>query len=168
MAYPLMLRRRAQAPAQQLRNRRIIPRINSKTESQRILTRSSQTAKAAYANLDPEDQRRLTLLHDSNEGNHAKRESQMVEIVNTVIETTKKQYDEHQRRGLKIRRSRGDDINIRNSALKIVSATLSFRDIIMAVAVFDPTGYADKVWGLVSVGLGVCEVVSGWYLHKIS
>ncbi|OOO09066.1 WD-40 repeat-containing protein [Aspergillus oryzae] len=113
--------------------------------------------KAAYANLDPEDQRRLTLLYDSNGASHTNRESRMVEIVNTIIETTKKQYDEHQRRGLKIKRSRGDDINIRDSVLKIVSATLSFRDIIMAVAVFDPTGYADKVWGLVSVGLGMIQ-----------
>ncbi|KNG82737.1 NACHT and WD40 domain protein [Aspergillus nomiae NRRL 13137] len=113
--------------------------------------------KAAYANLDPEDQRRLKLLHESNGGNHANRASQMVEIVNSVIETTKKQYDEHQRRGLKIKRSSGEDINIRDSALKIVSATLSFSDIIGAVAAFDPTGYADRVWRLVSVGLSMVQ-----------
>ncbi|OGM44087.1 NACHT and WD40 domain protein [Aspergillus bombycis] len=113
--------------------------------------------KAAYANLDPEEQRRLTLLHESNGANHANRESQMLDIVNSVIETTKKQYDEHQRRGLKIKRSRGDDINIRDSALKIVSATLSFTDIIGAVAAFDPTGYADRVWRLVSLGLGMVQ-----------
>ncbi|KAE8358593.1 WD40-repeat-containing domain protein [Aspergillus caelatus] len=134
-------------------------------QEQSYTTESSDSAqsdqqylwKAAYANLDPEDQHRLTLLHESNGDNHVNRESQMVDTVNMVIETTKKQYDEHQRRGLKIKRSRGDDINIRDSALKIVSATLSFRDIISAVAVFDPTGYADKVWGLVSVGLGMVQ-----------
>ncbi|KAB8210423.1 WD40-repeat-containing domain protein [Aspergillus parasiticus] len=141
------------------------PENNAQNQQQNRTTESSDSVqsdrqdlwKAAYANLDPEDQRRLTLLHDSNGGGHANRESQMVEIINTVIETTKKQYDEHQRRGLKIKRSRGDDINIRDSALKIVSATLSFRDIITAIAVFDPTGYADKVWGLVSVGLGMIQ-----------
>ncbi|BAE64234.1 unnamed protein product [Aspergillus oryzae RIB40] len=77
----------------------------------------------------------------------------MRDLVHTVIETTKKRYDEYQRKGLKIKRPNIEDVNVRDSALNIVSATLSFQDIIGAAVCCDPTGYAGKVWGIISVGL---------------
>ncbi|KAB8238806.1 WD40 repeat domain-containing protein [Aspergillus alliaceus] len=118
-----------------------------------LLQNQQDLWQAAYVHLDPDDQHRLSHLHESNVSRSVSRESQMVDIVNAVIKTTEKRYDEYQRKGLKIKRSKGADISIRDSALKIVSATLSFQDIIGAVIACDPTGYSGKVWGLVSVGL---------------
>ncbi|KAE8310825.1 hypothetical protein BDV41DRAFT_566272 [Aspergillus transmontanensis] len=105
---------------------------------------------AAFARLNPDDQRRLMLLNTLDENNP---DPQMTDLVHNVIETTKKRYDEYQRKGLKIKRSNREDVNVRDSALNIVSATLSFQDIIGAAVCCDPTGYAGKVWGIISVGL---------------
>ncbi|KAE8394364.1 quinon protein alcohol dehydrogenase-like superfamily [Aspergillus alliaceus] len=122
-----------------------------------LLQNQQDLWQAAYVHLDPDDQHRLSHLHESNVSRSVSRESQMVDIVNAVIKTTEKRYDEYQRKGLKIKRSKGADISIRDSALKIVSATLSFQDIIGAVIACDPTGYSGKVWGLVSVGLTMIQ-----------
>ncbi|KAB8222285.1 WD40-repeat-containing domain protein [Aspergillus novoparasiticus] len=105
---------------------------------------------AAFARLNPDDQRKLMLLDTLDENSP---DPQMTDLVHTVIETTKKRYDEYQRKGLKIKRPNGEDVNVRDSALNIVSATLSFQDIIGAAVCCDPTGYAGKVWGIISVGL---------------
>lgn len=111
---------------------------------------------AAFARLNPDDQRKLILLNTLDENNP---DPQMRDLVHTVIETTKKRYDEYQRKGLKIKRPNREDVNVRDSALNIVSATLSFQDIIGAAVCCDPTGYAGKVWGIISVGLTVCEAI---------
>ncbi|KAE8135482.1 WD40-repeat-containing domain protein [Aspergillus pseudotamarii] len=108
----------------------------------------------AFAKLNPDDQRKLVLLDTRDENSP---DPQMADLVHTVIETTKKRYDEYQRKGLKIKRPKGEDINVRDSALKIVSATLSFQDIIGAAVGCDPTGYAGKVWGIISVGLTMIQ-----------
>ncbi|KAE8353294.1 WD40-repeat-containing domain protein [Aspergillus coremiiformis] len=112
---------------------------------------------AAFVSLAPEDQRRLMLLHEPTKDKSICRESQMVNTVNMVIKTTEKRYDEYLRKGLNIKRSQGDHINIRDSAFKIVKATLSFSEVISAVVAFDPTGYAEQVWGLVSLGLTMIQ-----------
>ncbi|KAK6828769.1 hypothetical protein RU639_003735 [Aspergillus parasiticus] len=109
---------------------------------------------AAFARLNPDDQRKLMLLNTLDENNP---DPQMTDLVHTVIETTKKRYDEYQRKGLKIKRSNREDVNVRDSALNIVSATLSFQDIIGAAVCCDPTGYAGKVWGIISVGLTMIQ-----------
>ncbi|UDD63191.1 hypothetical protein AFCA_010464 [Aspergillus flavus] len=127
-------------------------RANSATEDhQNEPPPSSQDLwQAAFARLNPDDQRKLMLLNTLDENNP---DPQMRDLVHTVIETTKKRYDEYQRKGLKIKRPNREDVNVRDSALNIVSATLSFQDIIGAAVCCDPTGYAGKVWGIISVGL---------------
>lgn len=41
---------------------------------------------------------------------------------------------------------------------KILDATLSSKDMIAAIAVFDPTGHASRAWTIVSLGLIVCQL----------
>ncbi|KAE8378117.1 hypothetical protein BDV26DRAFT_292593 [Aspergillus bertholletiae] len=130
------------------------PAIETQDETQ---PRSQDLWQTAYDQLDAGDQRRLMFLDEPGDNKNATRESDMLRITNTVIKTTEVRYDEYQRKGLRIKRSKGDDINIRDSALKIVSATLSFGDLISAVVNCDPTGYAAKVWGLVSMGLTMIQ-----------
>lgn len=55
---------------------------------------------------------------------------------------------------MKITRGSGkEDINIRDIAHRILDATLSFKNIINAIAAFDPTNHASSAWAIVSLGL---------------
>ncbi|EYE90296.1 uncharacterized protein EURHEDRAFT_407039 [Aspergillus ruber CBS 135680] len=71
-----------------------------------------------------------------------------------VIQLTEQQYEDYQNGGLKITRGSGkEDISIRDTAHRILDATLSFKDIISAIAAFDPTNHASSAWAIVSLGL---------------
>ena len=85
-------------------------------------------------------------------------QSPTISVVENVIQTTEKRYQEYQEGGLKIRRSSGKDIDIRGSCQKIINAALSFKDVISAVSAFDPTSHAASAWAVVSLGLTVCYI----------
>lgn len=76
-------------------------------------------------------------------------------IIDEVVETTKEQYEKYQEGGLKIRRSTGDDIDLRKLSHKIINAAFSFKTIITTVVGIDPTHHASSAWAAVSLGLTV-------------
>jgi hypothetical protein len=75
--------------------------------------------------------------------------SQTEALIGEVIHLTKEQYKEYQQ-----------NVNrkLRTSSRKIINAALSFKDIISAVATFDPTQHAASAWAVVSLGLTVCYI----------
>ncbi|GAB1204280.1 hypothetical protein APSETT445_002930 [Aspergillus pseudonomiae] len=83
----------------------------------------------------------------SNQNGHSPTEA----IIEGVIQKTKQQYEECQNGALKIRRSTGEDINLRELSRNIIDAALSFKDIISAVVAYDPTQYAASAWAVVSL-----------------
>ncbi|KAJ6032534.1 WD40-repeat-containing domain protein [Penicillium herquei] len=74
------------------------------------------------------------------------------DILNNVIEATKSRYEKYKFGAWKLKYSSGD-IELRDSALKIVNAALAFKDVIGAAVAFDPTGHASTAWSIVSIGL---------------
>lgn len=76
-------------------------------------------------------------------------------IIDTVVETTKEQYEKYQEGGLKIRRSTGNDIDMRKLSHKIINAAFTFKEIISSIVAFDPTHHAASAWAVVSLGLTV-------------
>lgn len=82
-------------------------------------------------------------------------------ILSQVVQTTRDQYEEYQKGGLTIKRSGTADINIRDVSQKILSCTLSFKNVITNIVAFDPTGHASSAWAVVSLGLTVCNCGPG-------
>lgn len=79
--------------------------------------------------------------------------------LNDVIETTREKYEIYQEKGgIRIRKSTGEEVNIRKISKKIINATLSFKEVISAGVACDPTGHAASAWAIVSLGLTVCVV----------
>ncbi|KAJ5319743.1 hypothetical protein N7508_000026 [Penicillium antarcticum] len=80
------------------------------------------------------------------------------DVINQVIETTKQEYKNYQKRGgIKIKRSKGEDIDLRQLSQKIINAALLFKDIISVGAACDPTGHAASAWTIVSFGLTMAK-----------
>ncbi|KAL4778102.1 hypothetical protein BJX76DRAFT_162903 [Aspergillus varians] len=108
----------------------------------------------AYNQLDLSEQHILstvpvpTQLGSKNGGG-----STIETILEGVIQTTKEQYERYQNRSFKIRRSTGEDIDLRKLSHKIIDAALSFKNIIDAVVASDPTHHAASAWAVVSLGL---------------
>jgi hypothetical protein len=102
----------------------------------------------AYDQLDDEEQRILSTVRSptnlGDEGNH----SQTDVLVGEVIRLTEEQYEEYQQKA---------SGKLRVSCRKIINAALSFKDVISAVAAFDPTQHAASAWAIVSLGLTVCN-----------
>ncbi|KAJ0267372.1 hypothetical protein COL922a_014969, partial [Colletotrichum nupharicola] len=86
--------------------------------------------KEAYESLD-EDRKDLVSLGSTGSSTDA---------IDGVIEQTEKRYREWKKGGLTIRRSDGNDINVRSSAERILNAAMQARDLIATVAALDPTG----------------------------
>ncbi|KAI9040412.1 WD40 repeat domain-containing protein [Aspergillus affinis] len=63
-----------------------------------------------------------------------------------VVETVKIQYEIDQEKS-----------KIKEPAQKIIKAVLSFQDFIQAAVTFDPTGHANSVWAVVSLGLTMTQ-----------
>ncbi|KAJ9488439.1 hypothetical protein VN97_g4841 [Penicillium thymicola] len=110
--------------------------------------------KAAFDQLDEKErvilqQGNISALTNRNGENH----SRTTDLVNEVIQKTKEQYEEFLRGGIKIKRSTGEDIDLRKVSRKIIDAALSFKEIVSAVVSFDPTGHAASAWAVVSLGL---------------
>lgn len=61
--------------------------------------------------------------------------------IQKVIDDTTAKYEEWQKGGLKIHRKTGNDINLRDSAEKIISRAMKFQQIISKGVSFDPTGH---------------------------
>ncbi|KAL4889237.1 hypothetical protein BDV59DRAFT_186778 [Aspergillus ambiguus] len=110
---------------------------------------------SAYDELKPEEQDILSAVQASAEPETE--ETQAEHIVDGVIQITEKQYKEYQQGGIKIRRSTGEDIDIRRVSQKILDAALSFKDVITAVVAFDPTHHAASAWAVVSLGLTMAK-----------
>ncbi|KAL4890468.1 hypothetical protein BDV59DRAFT_94919 [Aspergillus ambiguus] len=70
-----------------------------------------------------------------------------------VIAETEQKYKEYQEGGLKIRHRDGRVFNLRDSTLNILESVSKARDLVKSATSFDPTGYASKAWGVVSIGL---------------
>ncbi|KAL2858246.1 hypothetical protein BJX68DRAFT_228219 [Aspergillus pseudodeflectus] len=99
--------------------------------------------KEAYESLG-EDRKDLVSLGSTGSSTDA---------INGVIEQTEERYREWKKGGLTIRRSDGNNINVRSSAERILNAAMQARDLIATVAALDPTGKASAAWTVVSLGL---------------
>ncbi|GKZ21603.1 hypothetical protein AbraCBS73388_007504 [Aspergillus brasiliensis] len=108
----------------------------------------------AYEELSPVD--KGILAGTQQVGNPSIHRSKTLQIVDDVIEATKRQYEEYQKGGLKIRKGADkEDINVRDVAHKILNATLSFRGIANVLVAGDQTGSASIAWGIVLLGLTI-------------
>ncbi|KAJ5735040.1 uncharacterized protein N7483_000165 [Penicillium malachiteum] len=77
--------------------------------------------------------------------------------IDHVIQDNTAKYKEWKTGGLKIRRKDADDINIRDSVDKIISAAQRARDVISTFASFDPTGHASSAWTVISFGMSIVQ-----------
>lgn len=116
----------------------------------------------AYKKLSHEDQQILSAdrpsLQSTPTTEHGK-DTEILGKLDEVIQLTKQQYENYRSRGLKITQGSGkEEINIRDIAHRILDDTLSFKDIISAIAAFDPTNHASSAWAVVSLGLTVCAL----------
>lgn len=112
---------------------------------------------SAFDQLDPKEKEILSQTRVSASlANIGKGKlSQTTVIIEEVIKTTEKRYKEYQQGGMKIKRSTGEDVDLRKLSQKIIDAALSFKDIISATANFDPTNHAASAWAVISLGLTV-------------
>ncbi|OGM42784.1 NACHT and WD40 domain protein [Aspergillus bombycis] len=110
---------------------------------------------SAYDQLDRKEQLTLSTceLIPSEIRSNLNGRSPTEAIIEGVIHRTKQQYEEYQNGSLKIRRSTGEDIDLRQLSRNIIDAALSFKDVVSAVVAYDPTQYAASAWAVVSLGL---------------
>ncbi|KAE8422921.1 hypothetical protein BDV36DRAFT_244323 [Aspergillus pseudocaelatus] len=110
---------------------------------------------SAYDQLDQKEQQLLSTLKFSpnqlgdNQNGHSPTEA----IIEKVIQGTKQQYEEYQNGSIKIRRSTGEDIDLRKLSRNIIDAALSFKDIVSTIVAYDPSCYAASAWAVISLGL---------------
>ncbi|KAL4738277.1 WD40 repeat-like protein [Aspergillus similis] len=114
--------------------------------------------KSAYDQLDPEERGilskvQLIYLRETD----GRDRSQTVAVIEGVIQTTEEQYKRYQQGGIKIQKSTGKDIDLRELSRKIINAALSFKDIVNLVVSFDPTHQAAGAWAVVSLGLSMTQ-----------
>ncbi|GAB1211518.1 hypothetical protein ATERTT37_000641 [Aspergillus terreus] len=84
--------------------------------------------------------------------------SSTTDALSNVIEATKEKYEEYQEKGgIRVRKSTGEEVNIRKVARRIIDATLSFKEVISAGVACDPTGHAASAWAIVSLGLTMAK-----------
>ncbi|GMG08914.1 unnamed protein product [Aspergillus oryzae] len=100
--------------------------------------------KTAYGQLDEEDRRILSEVQVT--ASPIYQEDQPRDLIEEVIHLTTEQYEQYQQEATG---------KLRTSSRKIINAALSFKDIIGAVATFDPTQHAASAWAIVSLGLTV-------------
>ncbi|KAK5696319.1 hypothetical protein LTS12_028582, partial [Elasticomyces elasticus] len=128
-----------------------------KPDEQKGDTEPQDLWQIAYESLSNEDQQDLSadqLSSQSTQTIDNRKDAKTLEKLEEVIQLTEQQYEDYQKGGLKITRGSGkDDINIRDIMHKILDAALSFKNVISAIAAFDPTSHAASAWAIVSVGL---------------
>ncbi|KAF9892568.1 hypothetical protein FE257_000970 [Aspergillus nanangensis] len=94
--------------------------------------------KEAYEGLDPGCKKYVS-----------RDDSSATDAINGVIEQTTARYEEWRKGGLRIPRKDGDEINLRDSAEKIISAAMKAKNLISTFVSFDPTGHASSAWTIV-------------------
>ncbi|KAJ5115984.1 hypothetical protein N7456_000332 [Penicillium angulare] len=99
--------------------------------------------KEAYEDLDDGDKKYVPATGAS---------SQVA--VKGVIAETKSRYEEWKNGGLKIGGKNGQ-INIRDSAEKILNAAMKASGVISTIVSFDPIGHASSAWTVVSFGMSI-------------
>jgi len=81
-----------------------------------------------------------------------------VSVVEYVIQQTEEAYEDYKKKGWRVQRGKGkDEINVRDEAKKILSATLDVKSLIDSAVRSDPTGYASTAWTIVSFGLQLAQ-----------
>ncbi|KAL4744344.1 hypothetical protein BDW72DRAFT_188744 [Aspergillus terricola var. indicus] len=103
---------------------------------------------AAYDQLSDEEQRVLSTIPLSTRSNDKEEPPRITLLIDEVIQLTEKHYENFQQKV---------DGRLRESSRKIINAVLSFKDIISAVATFDPTHHAASAWAIVSLGLTISQ-----------
>ncbi|KAL4928943.1 uncharacterized protein BDV17DRAFT_298409 [Aspergillus undulatus] len=103
--------------------------------------------KMAYDRLSEAEQNTLSTLLPATPTQPHNSHSRTKEILNRVLETTEKQYEECQ----------GSRITIRATAHKILNSALSFQDTVSNIVRFDPTGHASSAWAIVSLALTMAK-----------
>ncbi|KAJ5701263.1 hypothetical protein N7488_008811 [Penicillium malachiteum] len=109
----------------------------------------------AFSQMDHEEQNVL-LKHYPALTNRDENDLRVIDAIDDVIDTTKKRYEEYQKEGgIRIRRSSGEDIDLRKVAGRIIDAAFSCKEVISSGVACDPTGHAAGAWAAVSLGLTV-------------
>jgi hypothetical protein len=103
----------------------------------------------AYDQLDEEERRVLSAIQVTVNLVNKENKAETRVLIDEVIHLTKEDYEEYQQKA---------NGTFRTSSRKIINAALSFKDIIKAVAAFDPTQHAASAWAIVSLGLTVCNI----------
>ena len=81
-----------------------------------------------------------------------------VSVIEHVIQQTEKAYKDYKEKGWRVRRGKGkEEINVRDEAKKILSATLDVKSLIDSAVRSDPTGHASTAWIIVSLGLQLAQ-----------
>ena len=117
--------------------------------------------------LDEANKNTLNDINKSSQGSEAKgakvdAPEYKINLVNEVIEVTKRNYGEYRRRSWRFQgESTGRKI-ASEFALKIFNSAISFNDVISAGASLDPTQHAAFAWNLVSLGLKVSQLHQLW------
>lgn len=121
----------------------ILPHLDRKAEKRNLW-------QEAYKSLDEKQRQNINPVevHKQSSDNHDVDANPVCKTLDEVIQTVKAQYE--------IRMSKRGDSQLRDTASKILTATLSCKDIISAIVAFDPTGHASSAWTVVSLGLTVC------------
>lgn len=107
----------------------------------------------AYDKLNETERRLLSAVQSTAQPSSSPLETE--KVLDEVVRITKEQYLEYEKGGLKIHRSGGQHIDLREIARKILNSTLTFKNVITNIVAFDPTGHASSAWGVVSLGLTV-------------
>ncbi|OJJ71136.1 hypothetical protein ASPBRDRAFT_30878 [Aspergillus brasiliensis CBS 101740] len=122
----------------------ILPRRNRKAQRRNLW-------QEAYNALDEKQRQNMNPVevHEQSSDNHDVDSNPVCKRLDEVIQTVKAQYE--------IRMSKRGDSQLRDAASKILAATLSYKEIISAIVVFDPTGHASSAWTVVSLGLTMTQ-----------
>ncbi|GLA05581.1 hypothetical protein AnigIFM60653_006074 [Aspergillus niger] len=122
-----------------------LPRRNGKVRRRNLW-------QEAYDALDEKQRQYINPVkeHEQSSDNHENADTNPVcKTLDEVVQTVKAQYE--------IRISRRGDSQLRDAANKILTATLSCKEIISAIVAFDPTGHASSAWTVVSLGLTMTQ-----------
>ncbi|GKZ38615.1 hypothetical protein AbraIFM66950_010924 [Aspergillus brasiliensis] len=121
-----------------------LPHRNRKAEKRNLW-------QEAYDTLNEKQRRNINPVevHGQSSDNQDADSDRVCKTLDEVIQTVKAQYE--------IRMSKRGDSQLRDAASKILAATLSCKEIISAIVVFDPTGHASSAWTVVSLGLTMTQ-----------
>ncbi|KAJ5711005.1 hypothetical protein N7488_005161 [Penicillium malachiteum] len=110
----------------------------------------------AYSGLDSKDQESLSSLQETITGDHACRVD-TAELVDEVIRLTEKRYENYKKGGSIKKSTQKHGVDLGKLAHRVLSAALSFKDVIGAVAALDVTNHASSVWAAISLGLKMTQ-----------